>query len=371
MINPENTAEKLYEQVARHLKERIRNNEFENGRIPAYVSLAKAYEVSMVTIKNAMQLLAGEQVVTSRVGRGTYVNPAWVANQKENGNPPEPDEVVNIGLLIRDIEGPYFSGTYRGISQSATEQGANLMISISEEEQEKEDLMLKMMMDRQVNGIIITTPRKSLYGIEIFDILRERKFPMVFVHDTYNNPFHTVDVDNHEGGRLAAQHLLDRGRKKFGIVVGEIGYKTDDNRLRGFLDALRDQGVDTHSDCLVYRYSFGTENTAFDEGYKIGKSLSIKGTGLDGILLFNDMIAMGFQKAMLEKGIRIPEELSVIGFDNIERCTEARVPLTTVHVPREKIGRIALEVLMKAIRNPGIPRQSVILKPELVVRGSA
>lgn len=371
MINPSNTDEKLYEQVSNHLKQRIRNEEFEGGRLPAFKSLAEAYDVSMITIKNAMQILCEEQMVISRVGRGTFVNPDWRNHVKKEKQPEPGQHPHSIGLLIRDIEGPYFSGTYRGISQFAANMNVNLMLSISQDELSKEEDILKMMMEKKANGIIITSPRKSLYGIETFEVLKEKKFPIVFVHDMYNNPFHTVDTDNYAGARLAAEYLVRRGGRKFAAVVGEIGYKTDDDRLNGFRDGLSAEGVDVKNDFLAYRYSFGTEATAFDEGYKIGKSLSVKGTGIDSILLFNDMIAMGFQKAVLEKGIRIPDDLAVIGFDDIERCSEARVPLTTVRVPREQIGKIAMEILIEAIKNPDMPTQSVILKPELVVRESA
>lgn len=371
MINPSNTAEKLYIQVSNHLKERIINEEFEEGRLPAFKSLAESYDVSMITIKNAMQILSEEKMVISRVGRGTYVNPDWQLHLKDRMSSKETNGKYSVGILIRDVGGPYFSGTYRGISQYAGSMNVPLMLSISEDEFGKEDDMLRMMADKKASGIIITSPRKSLYGIETFELFKEKKFPIVFVHDVYDNPFHTVDIDNYTGARLAAEHLVGRGGKKFAIVVGEIGYKTDDDRLKGFRDGLEAEAVNVEDDFIAFRYSFGTEATAFDEGYKIGKSLSIRGTGIDSILLFNDMIAMGFQKAMLEKGVRIPEELAVMGFDDIERCSEARIPLTTVRVPREKIGKIAMEILLEAIKNPNMTRKSVILKPELVIRESA
>jgi DNA-binding LacI/PurR family transcriptional regulator len=118
--------------------------------------------------------------------------------------------------------------------------------------------------------------------------------------------------------------------------------------------------------------SFSTEKTAFDEGYKWGRSLSVKELGIQGIFLFNDLIAMGFQKAMLERGFRIPDDIAVVGFDNIERCSEARVPLTTVESPRKEIGTIAFERLMDMIKRQNVQdKQNIFIKPKLIIRDSA
>jgi DNA-binding LacI/PurR family transcriptional regulator len=122
----------------------------------------------------------------------------------------------------------------------------------------------------------------------------------------------------------------------------------------------------------VLRCSLGSEATAFDEGYKLGMSLDIRGIGFEGILLFNDLVAMGFQKALIEKGFAIPDDIAVVGFDNIDRCSEARVPLTTISVPRREIGQAALAKLVDIIRNKiQIQPERILLEPELIVRSSA
>ena len=195
---------------------------------------------------------------------------------------------------------------------------------------------------------------------------------MVFMHEVYDCPAMIVDVDNYLGGWLVGEHLVRRGTRRFAIVVGEIGFKTDDLRLQGFMDALQEAGVHTSNDVFVFRFSFGNEATAFDEGYKIGHSISFNEIGIDGVFLFNDMLAMGFQKAVLERGYRIPEDIACVGFDNIERCSEARVPLTTVNVPRHEIGALALNKIMEAIDyRDNKPGERFLIKPELVIRDSA
>lgn len=231
--------------------------------------------------------------------------------------------------------------------------------------------MLKMMVSHEVDGLILTTRRKSIYGIRIFEQLRDNNIPAVLLHDVYDSMLPIVDVDNFKGGVLAAEQLLKTAKKNFAVIVGEHGYKPDDLRLEGFLEHLKSEGVNVSERCHIFRFSFGTEATAFDEGHKLGLSCDLKNLNVDSIFLFNDLIAMGFQKAMHERGIRIPEDLRMVGFDNIDRCSEARVPLTTIEVPRYEIGKRAHSLLHKLIKNH-LPYEATkeLLEPKLVIRKS-
>jgi DNA-binding LacI/PurR family transcriptional regulator len=227
-------------------------------------------------------------------------------------------------------------------------------------------------MAHEVDGILLTTRRKSIYGSKIYELLYEQHTPTVLLHDVYDSKLPIIDVNNYMGGTLAAEHLLKHSKSNLSVIVGEHGFRADDLRLEGFLDTLRQKDVDVDTRCHVFRYSFGTENTAFDEGYKLGMSLAIKNLKIDGIFLFNDLIAMGFQKAMLERGISIPDDIRIIGFDNIERCTEARIPLTTIEVPRYEIGLKAYDILKTFMREgySKVPPRT-LLDPTLIIRESA
>jgi len=372
MIDLTDTSEKLYEQVSNDLKERIKRVEFgPQGRIPNFLTLADEYKVSMSTIKKAMQILNDEHIVISRVGKGTFANTGNGRNRSSLSLPLDTAS-DKIGLLIRDIEGPYFSGIYKGLAQMADKKEKQLLLTVSRDIYQQEDALLRLMVEHNAAGLLVTTRRKSLFGISIYDRLIEAGYPLVFLHEVYDSPAMIVDVDNYYGGWLVGNHLVKRGTKRFAIVVGEIGFKTDDLRLQGFMDALSEAGVNTISDVFVYRFSFGNEATAFDEGYKIGHSICFKEIGIDGVFLFNDMIAMGFQKAVIERGYSIPSDIACVGFDNIERCSEARVPLTTVNVPRHEIGELALNKIMEAIdQRDNKPGERFLIKPELVIRDSA
>jgi DNA-binding LacI/PurR family transcriptional regulator len=364
----EDTSEKLYNQVAEDIKLRIHRSDFgPEGRLPNFKDLAEAYNVSMSTIKKSMQILSEQQIIVSRVGRGTFANQALITKQPSRNRV----STDNLGLLIRDIDGPYFSGIYQGLAESARVANKRLMMTLSVDYQQQEEMMYEMLLE-QVEGILVTTTRKSLYGVTSFEKLRKQNLPFVLLHDVYDTPSFCYDVDNYKGGRLAAERLLSRNLKKFAVIVGETGYRIDDMRLTGFTDALRDAGVAVEQDCFVLRASLGFEATAFDEGYKLGMCLDIRGIGIEGIFLFNDLVAMGFQKALLERGFSIPDDIAVIGFDNIDRCSEARVPLTTIASPRREIGRMALQKLVEIITNQAVCQpERILLEPELVVRNSA
>lgn len=367
----DDTSEKLYNQVADDIRNKIMSNGYgSDGRLPNFKELAVSYDVSMSTIKKAMQILSDQNLIVARVGRGTY------ANTPDSALPRTPytrSRVVrdSIGLLVRDIDGPYFSGVHRGLADSARSLDKRLMVSVAVDDHHHEELMFQMLQE-QVEGIMITTMRKSLYGVTVFDKMVNMGSPFVILQDVYDTPTFCFDVDNYMGGRLAAEQLLRRSIRKYAVIVGEVGYRVDDMRLQGFIDGLRDGGVAVEEDCFVLRCSLGSEATAFDEGYKLGMALDLKGIGFEGILLFNDLVAMGFQKALLERGFAIPDDIAVIGFDNIDRCSEARVPLTTVSVPRREIGQAALRKLVEIVnKEVTIQPERILLEPELVVRSSA
>lgn len=364
----DDTSEKLYNQVADDLKSRILRMDFgSEGRLPNFKDLTEEYSVSMSTIKKSMQLLNDQNLVVSRVGRGTYAN----INGTSGSSVRSKSQTDHIGLLIRDLDGPYFSGIYQGLSETARKYDKRLMVTLSVNDQQQEDSMYQMLIG-QSDGLLVTTTRKSLYGISIFEKMIKMKFPFVILHDVYDTPTCCFDVDNYKGGRLAARQLMSHNIKKFAVIVGEIGYRVDDMRLDGFIDELRDGGVSIEKDCFVLRASLGSEGTAFDEGYKLGMSLDITQIGFEGVFLFNDLLAMGFQKALIERGYSIPNDIKVIGFDNIDRCSEARIPLTTISIPRREIGQLALTKVNEIIESKlDCQPERVLLEPTLVIRHSA
>ncbi|TNE70007.1 GntR family transcriptional regulator [bacterium] len=368
-VDYSDTSEHLYLQVANHLKKRIKNKDFgEDGRIPNYVHLSQDYNVSMSTIKKAMQLLNDENVISSRVGKGTFANPEFMLTDDKSKLKVE----GQLGLLIRDIEGPYFSGVYRGLADEADKHNKKLLLTVSRDIHQQEESLLTLMMENKTEGLLITTRRKSLYGISIYNQIYEEKIPTVLIHDVYGSKFPIIDVDNYLGGRLVAEHLVKLKLKNFAVFVGENGSRGEDMRLRGFHEGLKDGGVDIKKQCLTYRLSFTTEAAAFEEGYKIGKSIAFKELGIQGVFLSNDLIAMGFQKGVLERGYKIPEDLAVIGFDNIDRVSEAWVPLTTIESPRQEIGESALNLLLDLINKKRFnDSKNTFLKPKLVIRDSA
>lgn len=371
MIDITDTEKHLYEIVANDLQEKIKEDYFgERGKIPNYLRLTEIYNVSMSTIKKAMKILNDQGVIVSRVGKGSFANKDY----KPEAPSTKPYKTNKIGLLIRDLDGPYFSGIYKGLADQTDRFGKKLMVTVSRDFHQQEDSLVRMMLSHEIDGLVVTTRRKSIYGVRIYDELRKNNIPTVIIHDVYDSKLPTIDVDNYKGGCLAAEHLLKRSKKKLCAIVGEHGYKTDDMRLKGFLDTLKKHGVNPEQRCEIFRYSFSTEKTAFDEGYKIGRSLFIKNLDIDGVFLFNDLIAMGFQKALLEQNLKIPEDVAIVGFDNIDRCSEARVPLTTIDVPRYEIGKRAYEILRQSMRTGGVTISSentIHLEPKLVVRDSA
>jgi len=233
MVDLNNTNEHLYDLVAKDLKKKIREYYFgQDGKIPNYLQLTDMYDVSMSTIKKAMKILNDEHVLISRVGKGTFANKAFIdgtlngENYKKNGI--DRKKTGKVGLMIRDIDGPYFSGIYKALADKADTLDQQLMLTVSRDFHQQEDSLLRMMMAHEVDGILLTTRRKSIFGSKIYDLLNEQHIPTVLLHDVYDAKLPIVDVNNYMGGALAAEHLLEHSSATLCVIVGEHGFRADD-----------------------------------------------------------------------------------------------------------------------------------------------
>ena len=161
------------------------------------------YNVSMSTIKKAMKILNDERVLISRVGKGTFANKAFIdgtlngENYKKNGI--DRKKTGKVGLMIRDIDGPYFSGIYKALADKADTLDQQLMLTVSAISINKK-IPYSEMMAHEVDGILLTTRRKSIFGSKIYDLLHEQHIPTVLLHDVYDAKLPIVDVNNYMGG---------------------------------------------------------------------------------------------------------------------------------------------------------------------------
>ncbi len=351
----------LYQQIVNDIKAQINADMLSIGdKIPSQNELSRAYDVSLITVKRALAELINDGILFSRVGKGTYV-----ARKPRSGGF---SEHVTIGLVLRDLQSPYFSRIARGVEKEVSARGFNLLVSTSANQMEKEESQIYHYRKIGVHGMIIASMTRQYRASGALRELHAAKFPYVAVSYMVDEDINYVGTDHEYGAYLAAEHLIESGYKTIGYINGEQGNLLGAIRKKGFLKALEDYGVSFNEKFEFHLLRRGEWND-YTSGYEIGKQFSKLPDPPRAMFVYNDLAALGFQKAILDNGLTVPGDVAIVGFDNIDQSVTALVPLTTIHQPTEEIGPLAVDMLTKLIRGQTTPRR-IVLKPRLVIRES-
>ena len=203
---------------------------------------------------------------------------------------------------------------------------------------------------------------------EAIQSAHDADFPYVMVSWTAGEDVPFVGVDLAEAGRLAAEHLIATGRRKFGYIIDRIGSLNGELRVSQFRRTVEDALL-TIDPAHVFEYPFEGEWNDYNSGYAVGERIANLESRPDAVFAFNDLGALGLMDSLLDAGIRVPEDVAIVGLDDIELASRARVPLTTVRQPVDEIGARALDTVLARLRGEK-PALRQLLAPELVVRGS-
>jgi len=272
----------------------------------------------------------------------------------------------SLALLVLDVGNPFFTDVARGAEARAAEAGLTVFLANSDESAEREARHLDVFERQRVSGVLISPVEDDFSRLED---LRRHGIPVVLVDRGADQPrFASVSVDDVAGGALAARHLLDSGRRRLAFVGGPLRIGQVADRFEGASEAVR-----AHGEATIQL--FGTDEMSLDEGRRVGEALRplVRAGGIDGIVAANDLLAIGVERAMLfgPDPIRVPDEVSIVGYDDISFAASAVVPITSVRQPRALIGSTAVELLLEeAGRAKGEAPRHVVFAPELVSRES-
>lgn len=274
-------------------------------------------------------------------------------------------ESRTIALLVFDAANPFFTALARGAEDAATEEGYSVILANSSESQEREHSYLDLFEEQRVRGILV-----SPYGDveERLSALKKFGIPSVLVDRVSEKQlFSSVSVDDHAGGSIAAKHLLSLGRTKLGFVGGPLEIPQVADRLQGAKDALRLTPTATLT-------VFETSATTVLEGRRAGEEISALPRDKRPTALFaaNDLVAIGLLQALVATGsLQVPEDIAIVGYDDIDFATSAIVPLTSIRQPSALMGETALKLLSEEALDPAQKPRRVVFQPELVIRDSA
>ena len=268
-----------------------------------------------------------------------------------------------VGLLIPDLNNPLFPPIVRGLEDRLAEHGYVALIGNTDGDAKRERLVFDQMRARHVDGFVLATA--TLHS-PILDEAVEADLPVVLMNRTAQGyPFSSVSVDNEQGLRASVAHLASLGHTRIGHIAGPQEISTGVSRLRGFLDGMRQHSLEAEDSQIVYASSYTIE-----EGLRCGRDLLAAHGELTAIVAANDMLAVGCYEAFDELGLRCPEDISVIGFNDMPFIDRLRPPLSTVRFPHYQLGTEAAKLLIERIEGGDGPVKILFLAPELVARGS-
>jgi len=271
-----------------------------------------------------------------------------------------------IGLIIPDITNIFFSNLVRGVQDVCEKHGYSVLVVNSDDSQEKEGRYLKLLYSRRVDGIILTVAgyREKEFPEEELSLFKKMNIVLI---DREINGLTTpvVKVNNFAGAYSAVKYLLTMGHKKIMYLAGIEGTKTNRERRKGYLAALKEVHINWKKELMAdFRL-----DTAYQKIMHHWPQLKNSDELPTAIFAANDLMAIGALKAFTQLKVRVPKDISIIGFDNIPFSDCTYPPLTTIAQPTYLMGQKALEILLKLIDKKKI-KKSVEFETELIERGS-
>lgn len=269
-----------------------------------------------------------------------------------------------IDLVIMRLEGGYDLEIMHGIQDAFAESGHRLVVFATNEDEIRERLWLRRLLDQSTDGVLLLLPYES---IGIANTLMEQHIPFVAIGDrneTKSAVFPTIGSTIWLGGYTAIEHLISLGHQRIGIITGPLHLMTSRARLAGYREALERAGFPVDP-ALICEGAY-----LFGEGVKQTHYLLDQPDPPTAIFAFNDAQAAGVYQALYQRNIRVPDQMSVIGFDDVMYTAQMSPPLTTIHQPLTEIGKMAANMLLRLIAGEQLESNHVELSTSLVIRES-
>lgn len=270
-----------------------------------------------------------------------------------------------LAYVMLDAANPFFTDVAQGIEDVAEQQDLSLFICNSDNRSDRELAYLSRLQQQRVQGILITPVDPDHPSL---DEVTRHGTPLVIVDRVSGQETHcAVAVDDKLGGRLAVEHLLDLGHERIAFVGGPMSIGQVVDRVTGSRDAMESAGRSV-SDLV----EITTKGLTVAEGRSAGERIAGMGRTTRPTAAFcaNDLLALGLLQTCVSLGIRVPDDVAIVGYDDIEFAAAAAVPLTSVRQPRRDLGRTAAGLLLDEATNPEHEHQQVLFTPELVARSS-
>ena len=269
-----------------------------------------------------------------------------------------------FGLVISAITNPVFARTVSALEESAFELGYDIVLAHSLNLPEREERCIHRLISRRVDGIFITPVYRLSPEAAIYDELQRLQLPTIVLgqRGPFCGRFPNVETDDLAASHEATRHLISLGHRRIAFLAGPTHSPPAQERLEGYRRALREAQIEP-DDRLVF-----TSGSTIEEGEKAVLQMLNESSKATAVQAFNDLVAIGAANQLLQQGLKIPQDISVVGFGNILVSEHFRIPLTTIRQPKYRLGMAAMDSMQKLLRGERV--DSKRLPAELVVRES-
>ncbi|WP_373100210.1 MULTISPECIES: HTH-type transcriptional repressor PurR [Pasteurellaceae] len=269
----------------------------------------------------------------------------------------------SIGMIVTTSEAPYFAEIIHAVEEHCYRQGYSLFLCNTQNNPEKIKNHLEMLAKKRVDGLLVMCSEYAQDSLDLLSNLTD--LPMVVMDWGPSNPHTDIIQDNSfDGGYIATKYLIDNGHRKIGIIAGELVKTTARTRYEGFVKAMREAGLAINPDWVMEGF-FEPE-----DGYECMNKILAQERLPTAVFCCNDVMALGAISAIGEKGLRVPDDISIIGYDNIHASRFYAPPLTTIHQSKSRLGAQAVNLLFRRISDKSERHDIIELYPELVIRKS-
>jgi LacI family transcriptional regulator len=272
------------------------------------------------------------------------------------------NRTLALGLVVPDITNPFFSELARGVEDVALEHSYNVFLCNTIEDPKREVTMLGLLEDKRVDGVILCSSR--LPDEQLLPLLRRHKAVVLVNRPAPPEVAGIVDVDDADGSRQAVQHLLAAGRQILGLLSGPPAAHSSWARSEGFAAGLMAAGRPVYPALIRHCTPY------LEGGYQTARALLAEHPEVDGLVCFNDLVAIGALQACAELGRRVPADVAIVGCDDILLAGLVTPALTTLRVSKPAIGAHAVHMLLDRLQGRD-GQAEVVVTPELIVRASA
>ena len=327
--------------------------------------IAKTAGISYSSVSRALNGLKGVSEHTrqkvKKIAEDLEYTPNAVARglvQKQTGT---------LGLILPDITNPFYPEIARGVEERASLAGYNTFLCNTNYDLSKEESYLLNLLEKRVDGIILAPVSSSSV---FFEQRKHMPVPFVYLGNTpERTKYSFVLTDNVRGGYLATRTLIEKGYRRIGFISGKDDESPVGGRFGGFKDAMDRYNMEISDDYI----RFG--DWRLKSGYEIIKQMIDLGVYPEAIFAGNDILAMGILQGIKEKGLSVPEDIAVIGFDDIPYASWPAINLSTIRQPKSRMGKSAVEILLDQLKkqieyDPLFTAKKIILDPELILRGT-